>query len=36
LIRLNVESRGDTALMQAKTREILDYLATLGGVPADH
>ncbi|MEZ5490548.1 MAG: phosphomannomutase [Gammaproteobacteria bacterium] len=27
VVRLNVESRGDTALMQAKTREILDMMA---------
>ena len=36
LIRLNVESRGDAALMQAKTAEILDLLASLGAVAADH
>jgi len=30
LLRLNVESRGDLALMQAKTRELLDKI---GGVP---
>jgi phosphomannomutase len=30
LLRLNVESRGDTALMQAKTAELLQLL---GGEP---
>jgi len=30
LLRLNVESRGDLALMQEKTRELLDQI---GGVP---
>ncbi len=29
LIRLNVESRGNVELMEAKTREVLDLLATL-------
>ncbi|MBV8062561.1 MAG: phosphomannomutase [Nevskia sp.] len=28
VLRLNVESRGDTALMQAKTRELLDLIDT--------
>jgi phosphomannomutase/phosphomannomutase/phosphoglucomutase len=36
LIRLNVESRGDAALMQAKTAEILEFLAGMGAVAADH
>ena len=36
LIRLNVESRADTALMQDKTAEILAYLGTMGAVAADH
>ena len=36
LIRLNLESRGDAALVQEKTAEVLALLATLGGVPADH
>ena len=36
LIRLNVESRGDSTLMAAKTREILDFLDTLGAIAADH
>jgi phosphomannomutase len=36
LIRLNVESRGSTPLMQAKTAEVLGLLASLGAVPADH
>jgi phosphomannomutase len=36
LIRLNVESRGDAALMHAKTDEILAMLRDLGGVAADH
>jgi phosphomannomutase len=30
LVRLNVESRGDTPLMQAKTAELLAFLDTLG------
>jgi phosphomannomutase len=36
LIRLNVESRGDAALMQAKTAEVLGEMAKLGAVAADH
>jgi phosphomannomutase/phosphomannomutase/phosphoglucomutase len=36
LIRLNVESRGSTALMQDKTAEVLALLATRGAVAADH
>ena len=36
LIRLNVESRGDAALMQDKTAEVLAFLGTMGAVPADH
>ncbi len=36
LIRLNVESRGDSALMKAKTEEILAFLGALGAVAADH
>ncbi len=36
LIRLNVESRADQALMQDKTHEVLDFLATLGAQIADH
>lgn len=36
LLRLNVESRGDRALMEAKTHEVLDALARLGAVAADH
>ena len=36
LIRLNVESRGDSALMAAKTREILDLLDTMGAIATDH
>jgi phosphomannomutase len=36
LLRLNVESRADHSLMTSKTTEILDYLATMGAVPADH
>lgn len=36
LIRLNVESRGDQALMAAKTREILDLLDTMGAIATDH
>ncbi|MDG1852019.1 MAG: hypothetical protein P8J44_07890, partial [Gammaproteobacteria bacterium] len=27
VVRLNVESRGDIALMEAKTKEILDLMA---------
>ena len=36
LIRLNVESRGDAGLMQAKTDEVLGEMAKLGAVAADH
>jgi phosphomannomutase len=36
LIRLNVESRGDSALMTAKTREILDLLDSMGAIATDH
>jgi phosphomannomutase len=36
LLRLNVESRGDSALMAAKTREILEVLDKMGAVAADH
>lgn len=33
LVRLNVESRGDAGLMQAKTREVLDLLDGMAGPP---
>jgi phosphomannomutase len=36
LIRLNVEARGSEALMQEKTAEVLELLAGLGAVAADH
>ena len=36
LLRLNVESRADEALMLGKTAELLDFLATLGAVASDH
>ena len=36
LIRLNVESRGNEALMREKTAEIMALLAQLGAVAADH
>jgi phosphomannomutase len=36
LIRLNVESRGDIALMKAKTAEILAFLGTMGAIATDH
>jgi phosphomannomutase/phosphomannomutase/phosphoglucomutase len=36
LIRLNVESRGDKELMLAKTSAVLDDLAALGAIAADH
>jgi phosphomannomutase/phosphomannomutase/phosphoglucomutase len=36
LIRLNVESRGDQALMESKTAELLGFLGSLGAVAADH
>jgi phosphomannomutase len=36
LLRLNVESRGDAALMRARTEDILALLRGLGGVAADH
>jgi phosphomannomutase len=35
LIRLNVESRGDRPLMEAKTDEVLEQLSRLGAVSAD-
>ena len=35
LIRLNVESRGDRKLMEAKTAEVLVLLASIGAVAAD-
>jgi len=36
LIRLNVESRGSEALMQEKTREILEFLREMGAQEAGH
>ncbi|MDO4449560.1 MAG: phosphomannomutase CpsG [Moraxella sp.] len=36
LIRLNIETKGDKALLQAKTDEILALLAECGAVSADH
>jgi phosphomannomutase len=36
LIRLNLESRADEALMREKTREVLQILGEFGAVPADH
>lgn len=36
LIRLNIETRGDGDLLQAKTAEILAFLADNGAVAADH
>ena len=36
LIRLNIESRANAALLADKTSEVLALLATLGAVPADH
>jgi phosphomannomutase/phosphomannomutase/phosphoglucomutase len=36
LIRLNVESRGNEALMREKTAEIMALLAEMGAVAADH
>ncbi len=36
LIRLNVESRGNEALMREKTAEIMALLAQMGAVAADH
>ena len=36
LLRVNVESRADVALMQSKTAEVLAFLAARGGVRADH
>lgn len=36
LLRLNVESKGDASLMKAKTLEILDFLAGMGAIAADH
>jgi phosphomannomutase/phosphomannomutase/phosphoglucomutase len=36
LIRLNVESRGDDALMRAKTAEVLGLLDSMGAIATDH
>ena len=36
LLRLNVEARGSTSLMQAKTGELLGLLKAQGAVAADH
>lgn len=36
LIRVNVESRADKALMEDRTADVLGLLASLGGEPADH
>ncbi len=36
LIRLNVEARGSSDLMRAKTHELLDVLKSHGAVAADH
>ncbi len=36
LVRLNVESRGNEALMKEKTAELLAYLDTLGAIKSNH
>jgi phosphomannomutase len=36
LIRLNVETRGDSVLLRDKTQELLEVLDSLGAVAADH
>jgi phosphomannomutase len=36
LVRLNVESRGDEALMREKTADILAFLDSMGAVKANH
>jgi len=36
LVRLNVESRGDEALMRAKTAELLAFLDSMGAVKSNH
>jgi phosphomannomutase len=36
LIRLNVETRSDAALLHDRTAEVLGLLATLGALPSDH
>ncbi len=36
LIRLNVETRGDSVLLRDKTQELLEVLGSLGAVAADH
>ena len=36
VLRLNVESRGNAALMQAKTTELLKLIADAGGLPQAH
>ena len=35
VVRLNVESRGDEALMAEKTQELLAIIDGLSGLPAD-
>jgi len=36
LVRLNVESRGDAALMRAKTAELLAFLDSMGAIKSNH
>ena len=36
LVRLNVESRGNEALMREKTAELLAFLDSMGAVKANH
>jgi hypothetical protein len=36
VLRLNVEARGSTSLMKAKTEEVLQLLKSQGAVAADH
>jgi phosphomannomutase/phosphomannomutase/phosphoglucomutase len=36
LVRLNVESRGDEALMHARTADLLSFLDSLGAIKANH
>jgi phosphomannomutase len=36
LVRLNVESRGDAALMREKTAELLAFMDSMGAVKSNH
>jgi phosphomannomutase len=36
LVRLNVESRGNEALMREKTAELLAFMDSLGAIKSNH